>query len=305
VHLTPDLRPEEIAFLWAGSVISVGQIPPKERSVHSSTVCQLKIDETAAPGGITVFAIGPHMHFLGSRLWTDILRVRSEDQQTEGRFVTDLSQLEKVKELSREDAFDFNVQRVTPTAAVKLRNGDYLATTCVYDSMGRDNYTFGGLGSYDEMCINFLSYYPAVATDVLLYCSGPRYFGTSLPESATSIFEIANISGVGTAIPKWRQAYLSKELPCVPTNYSSVDIAFSERSPRFWQEAKKICGQNLFSGVWSCSRDCAKILYNHLGCALLEDAVTADGKTLSMLGSPLEIMVEESCKEEFMKIYEE
>ncbi|CAD7697466.1 unnamed protein product [Ostreobium quekettii] len=305
MHLTPDLRPDEIGILWVGSITSVGRIPPKERSVFSTTVCQLKIDEAVAPGGITVYGNAPHMHFLGRRLWTDILRVKSEDQQTGGKFVTDLKQLEKVKELSREDAFDFNVQRTMPTAALKLRNGDVLATTCVYDSTERDTYTSGGLGSYDEMCINYLNYYPAGATDVLLYCSGPRYFGTSLPESVYSVHEIANISGVGTAVPKWRQAYLSKELPCIPTNYSTVDIYRPERSPRLWKEARKVCGDNMFRGDWSCSRECAKLMYNHLGCALLEDAVSGDGKTLSMLGSPMEITVESSCNEEFMKIYEE
>jgi len=305
VHLTPDLRADEVGILWAGTLVSVGQIPPKESSVYSTTVCQLKIDETKAPGGITVFGNGPHMHFLGRRLWTDVLRVKSEDQQTDGRFVTDLNQLEKVKELIREDAFDFNVQRRIPTAALKLRNGDFLATTCVYDSTERDVDTLGGIGSYDEMCINYVTYYPASATDVLLYCMGPRYFGTSLPESARSVHEIANISGAGTAIPEWRQAYLSKELPCTPTNYSSVDIIRPERSPRFWQEASSVCGNISWMHDWPCSRECAKIMYNHMGCALLEDAATGDGKTLSMLASPLEITVEASCHEEFMKIYEE
>ena len=64
--------------------------------------------------------------------------------------------LMQVGELSRDDAWDFDLQKYGQMAPKTLRDGDYLATTCVYDSTERDDYTTGGLGSYDEMCINYL-----------------------------------------------------------------------------------------------------------------------------------------------------
>ena len=94
--------------------------------------------------------------------------------------------------------------------------------------------------------------YPATATEARLSCSGPLYFGTSLPKPVSSFLEIANISGVGTEIPKWRQAYLSKELPCSPTDYSPADAR--DRSSTFWRETSKACGDDVFGSGWSCSR---------------------------------------------------
>lgn len=43
--------------------------------------------------------------------------------------------------------------------------------------------------------------------------------------------------------------------------------------------------------------ECAKFLYNHLGCALMEDAFGKDGTVYSLIASPMEIIVESYCKE--------
>eukprot|EP00803_Ostreobium_quekettii_P010956 evm.model.scf_201EXC.9 EVM.evm.TU.scf_201EXC.9 scf_201EXC:105485-112982(+) len=295
MHLTSDLRKDEVGLLWSGMVTSVGEIPPKEEVVFSATICQLVIDETQAPDGITVFSNVPHMHFLGRRLWTDILRVPSEDLHTGGNFISDLTQLEKVGELSREDNFDFNVQRWSHMAALKLRNGDILATTCVFNSTERNESTFGGEGTFDEMCVDFISYYPASALDTRLYCAGPQYVGTSLPASATDFLDVVEASGQGTEVPQWRQAYLSGELPCIPTNHTTADL---QTSDSFDIQTVQLCSQG-------CSRECAEHLYNHMGCALLEDGTMEDGRIFSMFPSPLEYRVELFCKQHFEALYED
>ena len=40
------------------------------------------------------------------------------------------------------------------------KQGDEIITTCVYNTEDRDGFTLGGLGTYDEMCLNFIWYYP-------------------------------------------------------------------------------------------------------------------------------------------------
>ena len=61
----------------------------------------------------------------------------------------------QVGELSRDDAWAFDLQKYGRLTPKSVRDGDYLAVTCVFDSTERDHYTTGALGSFDEMCINF------------------------------------------------------------------------------------------------------------------------------------------------------
>lgn len=39
--------------------------------------------------------------------------------------------------------------------------GDVLATTCVFDTRTNAKWTWGGYGIEDEMCVNYVHYYPA------------------------------------------------------------------------------------------------------------------------------------------------
>merc|ERR1711966_8561 len=45
----------------------------------------------------------------------------------------------------------------------KLQRGDLLATTCIFNTEGVKGPTRGGFGTFDEMCINFVMFYPAQA----------------------------------------------------------------------------------------------------------------------------------------------
>lgn len=39
-------------------------------------------------------------------------------------------------------------------------------TTCYYDTRGYDNATMGGFSIQDEMCVNYIHYYPATELEV-------------------------------------------------------------------------------------------------------------------------------------------
>jgi len=44
--------------------------------------------------------------------------------------------------------------------------GDALITTCWYKTMDRDNITLGGFAISDEMCVNYVHYYPKIDLEV-------------------------------------------------------------------------------------------------------------------------------------------
>lgn len=46
------------------------------------------------------------------------------------------------------------------------QQGDYLETTCIYNTEDKDNATIGGHAITDEMCVNYMHYYPATQLEV-------------------------------------------------------------------------------------------------------------------------------------------
>jgi len=106
--------------------------------------------------GIVPFYSFWHMHLLGRAMKTLVIR---NGQQ--------------VAELGVQPHYDFSfqlsggyltLQPLPPAWQTEFRlfNGDVLITECDYDSHSRNNYTYIGAGSTDEMCYNFMSYYPLV-----------------------------------------------------------------------------------------------------------------------------------------------
>jgi hypothetical protein len=66
----------------------------------------------------------------------------------------------------------------TTNASQTLNPGDSLITTCAYNSSSRAKNTTWGEETQDEMCFNFLLYYPAYpGLDVCLTTAGGRSFG--------------------------------------------------------------------------------------------------------------------------------
>jgi len=82
------------------------------------------------------------MHQTGRTIWTQHIRDHQE-----------------IQPLGNISLWDFNFQNAIPTETM-LFPTDALMTHCVYDSSNRDTMTKGGETSSDEMCFNFISYYP-------------------------------------------------------------------------------------------------------------------------------------------------
>ena len=89
---------------------------------------------------VTFLSVSPHMHKLGVHAKLELTR---DGQNT-----------------ALHDApFDFEDQRIHELPEIEIRDGDVLTTTCSYENDTGRTVSFGQ-DSDDEMCFNFVTYYP-------------------------------------------------------------------------------------------------------------------------------------------------
>lgn len=148
---TKSLRPNDASALTLGDIDL--NIPPNVPDHEEIGVCS-ENSTSLLPWDIHVFGSFPHMHLLGRKIWTDHLRGG-----------------QKIGVLGEDLSFDFNLQKIMPEDAT-IKAGDRLETHCVYDSTSCQigsfmtdacmNTTTFGEGTTDEMCFNFLFYWPAL-----------------------------------------------------------------------------------------------------------------------------------------------
>jgi len=145
VYYTSNLRQHDVGvmILGDGMVDAGGTLIPSGWNTYQfdcPTNCYANNN-----GGteVTVLDVNHHMHGSGRSM-----RTRLVDGSTIYKeFVTNF--------------FDFSFQDYIRTEPFQFRPGSGAYVECVYESSGE---AFG-LGSEDEMCMTFLTYYPASATD--------------------------------------------------------------------------------------------------------------------------------------------
>lgn len=145
VLITPTLRPNAAGIFSQGDIHTIS-IPPGQAAYPHVATCGEALTQGLLSHEINVFSSFLHAHEIGAAITTEVFR----DDMLVGSIV--------------KDPFDFNMQSFQPTD-VTIAPGDRITTTCVYDSTGRGSQTSGGVASDEEMCINFLMYYPAVASE--------------------------------------------------------------------------------------------------------------------------------------------
>ncbi|PNH04336.1 MOXD1 1 [Tetrabaena socialis] len=158
VLYTPQLRQYDAGVLTLGQnaiVIPPGQpivtMPPSVRGARrAGPVCEvLRVcpstctSQLRAP--LRLLSSGLHMHTLGRAISTQHIRNGTELPPVGSRRFYD---------------FNFQSADAVPLASSLLLPGDSLITTCSYDSTSRTNVTKYGESTQDEMCFNFLFYYP-------------------------------------------------------------------------------------------------------------------------------------------------
>lgn len=136
---TESLRPHDADIMALGGIFN-DTIPPMSTATAS---CSLPIPAQVDPFfPVTIFQSWPHMHVSGKALHSWI---------ENGDGTTPLVDV---------DDYDFNYQ-VTYPNDVQLKVGDTVRTTCTWQNTTASPKGFGE-DTNDEMCFNFVSYYPRI-----------------------------------------------------------------------------------------------------------------------------------------------
>jgi len=109
------------------------------------------------PGPLNVFGTFQHMHQVGKEIWTRHWRNTTIDEGITNKI----------------EYWDNNFQAIT-NINFTLLPGDRLNTHCIYDTSGLNTTVKFGVATTDEMCMDFLFYYPLYPS--VLYCG---YGGSS------------------------------------------------------------------------------------------------------------------------------
>nr|QQY02559.1 dopamine beta-hydroxylase [Cryptocotyle lingua] len=146
--VTSQLRKFDVGVIELGLVYSPrNSIPPGQKMFKLSGYCGSQCTDLALPSqGITVFASQLHTHERGRKVVTYHLR--------NGRRLADLN---------RDEHYSPHFQEIRRLQQpVQVHRGDTLVTTCTYDTATYSDVIFGGLGQDDEMCLNYIFYYPKI-----------------------------------------------------------------------------------------------------------------------------------------------
>ncbi|GJP54934.1 hypothetical protein CLOM_g13942 [Closterium sp. NIES-68] len=148
LKLTPSPRPMDASIMLVGPVAYdyLIKIPPGMPSWTQVSTCPGACTKAVFKNeSVKIIGSVLHLHTLGRQMFTDVIRGGS-----------------KVSTINRQDYYDFASQQTVPTLPeFELLPGDELRTTCVWDSSTRTKVTMGGPSTEEEMCIDYLVYYPA------------------------------------------------------------------------------------------------------------------------------------------------
>ncbi len=168
VHVRKDAdgAADDVGMVAFGSMAVA--LPPKAKS---EVVGACEVDED-----VDVFAMFPHMHYLGTSLTFEV--GPSEDS---------------LVEVFRRDPWDFDYQSIEPFK-LSLSAGDHVRVTCSYDNPRDETVTFGE-STLDEMC--FLIAYVTGASQHIGGCLGGSSVdvGSFLPDGCGQ--DAPNDAGIG------------------------------------------------------------------------------------------------------------
>jgi hypothetical protein len=155
IYRTNQIRATQ-AGLFAFGTVNFTLLPQvAEYSVSGS--CPSAVTNAAIPAaGVTAYSSFMHAHQRGRRMWTEVWR--------DGALIATLGNNQN---------YDFNLQKVVGlTPFVQLRPNDTFTTYCTYDTTHDTQNVTHGETTANEMCFNFVAYYPLIGTKPLLAC-GP------------------------------------------------------------------------------------------------------------------------------------
>ncbi|XP_026739132.1 tyramine beta-hydroxylase [Trichoplusia ni] len=152
LHLTSELRQYDAAIMELGlEYTDKMAIPGRQKAFPLTAHCVPQCTGVGLPSdGIVVFGSQLHTHLTGVAVWT-----RHSRQGIE------------LPLLNQDIHYSTHFQEIRLLhRPVKVLPGDYLETTCIHNTEDRENATVGGHSIQDEMCVNYIHYYPATELEV-------------------------------------------------------------------------------------------------------------------------------------------
>jgi len=239
VYYTDTIREHHLGTLTIGSGGRTGiePIQPGLSSHYNSMGIQCHLQQD-----ITIVGHISHAHLLGRSISTEKWKKPSGGKMAE---VID-------SDYGYDPVFFFDNQNYISWSTQKnISNGDFFVITCLFDSSGRSAVTNGGPGTRDEMCINFLLYYPATGTE---HCEIQHATSGEMPGNATklppSMFDILSAQG-GT----WLESSMHEACAVCPKNDLIPDvIAVDEGDMKFTcQQGQDFLSQGGAEAFGGCS----------------------------------------------------
>ncbi|XP_038193994.2 dopamine beta-hydroxylase [Arvicola amphibius] len=161
LYYTATLRKYNAGIMELGLVYTpVMAIPPQETAFVLTGYCTDECTRVALPNtGIHIFASQLHTHLTGRKVITVLARGGQESEIVNrdnhySPFFQDIRMLKKV---------------------VSVLPGDVLITSCTYNTEGRKLATVGGFGILEEMCVNYVHYYPQTDLELCKSAVNDRY----------------------------------------------------------------------------------------------------------------------------------
>lgn len=161
LHYTPSLRKYDAGIIELGLVYTpIMAIPPRQHTFDLNGYCTSKCTKTALPPrGIFVFASQLHTHLAGRAVKTVLIRGGRE-----------------IEVLSQDPHYSAHYQMIRVLRKmVNVLPGDVLITKCTYNTEDRTKPTVGGFGIMDEMCVNYIHYYPRTQLELCKTHVDPGY----------------------------------------------------------------------------------------------------------------------------------
>ncbi|RVE55850.1 hypothetical protein OJAV_G00230240 [Oryzias javanicus] len=152
LYYTDQLRQHDVGILNTGMlpILPVQYtIPPNASDFHSYGLCNTSyFSQFVSPvPNLQVFAVLLHTHLAGRKIRVGHFRNGNQ-----------------IDFLGLEENYNFEMQQTVNLGSIKtVMQGDEIIVECTYDTKDRTRPTKIGLSTYDEMCLAFLYYYPAIS----------------------------------------------------------------------------------------------------------------------------------------------
>ncbi|XP_024146154.1 DBH-like monooxygenase protein 2 homolog [Oryzias melastigma] len=172
LYYTDQLRKHNVGILNTGMlpILPVAYtIPPNAAEFHSYGLCNTSyFSQFVSPmPDLQVFAVLLHTHLAGRKIRVGHFRNGKQ-----------------IDFLGLDENYNFEMQQTVTLGSIKtVMQGDEIIVECTYDTKDRTGPTKIGLSTYDEMCLAFLYYYPAISVTSCLSQPNTTLLSTTYNQS--------------------------------------------------------------------------------------------------------------------------